>query len=349
MEAEYTMSAGIGDKRVIRRYNAVRPARAMLDHFGVDSITASSPAFVPVITRSEPPQESFEIYTPPIATPPIATSGKEPGPRGETGPRGEKGDTGPRGPQGAKGIQGNTGPKGDQGTQGIRGEPGLRGARGYTGNEGQRGERGERGEKGDPGQRGEQGFPGPQGEQGKQGVPGIQGIQGVPGEKGEQGIQGIQGEKGDEGPRGPQGLPGREGIQGPKGDRGDPGEKGERGPEGPPCQCSRDPVHTGRAKLARKITNGGEYYMGIEEELVLILSPDIVTLYLPVLSNDHQKNDTIAYSVCLTIRAFPGSSRHRILAQQGNNINTSGSIYEFSSGATLDLYSFGNTWYVTSK
>jgi hypothetical protein len=72
-------------------------------------------------------------------------------------------------------------------------------------------------------------------------------------------------------------------------------------------------------------------------------------VYLPQLQNDHQRNDNIAFSTALTIRAFPGSSRHKILAQQGNRINDSSTVYEYMAGATLDLYSFGNTWYVATK
>lgn len=279
----------------------------------------------------------------------------EPGERGPTGPigpkgeRGPQGETGPRGERGVKGIQGVTGPQGEKGAPGPRGEPGLRGPRGFQGPPGPPGEQGPRGPPGEQGPRGPPGLPGPQGEQGLQGIPGVKGDQGEPGPQGREGKQGPRGEKGDPGPQGPQGLTGREGPIGPKGDKGDRGPPGERGPPGPPCQCSRDPVHTGRAKLARKITSAGEYYMNIEEEILIIKSLEPVSIFLPHLENDHQKDDNIAYSVPLSIRAFPGSSRHKLLAQQGNKINDISNIYEFNSGSTLDLISFGNIWYVMVK
>lgn len=279
----------------------------------------------------------------------------EPGERGPTGPigpkgeKGEKGETGPRGERGAKGIQGPTGPQGEKGAPGPRGEAGIRGARGYPGEEGPAGPEGCQGPQGEQGPRGPSGLPGSQGEQGIQGISGIQGEQGECGPAGKEGKQGQRGEKGDPGPMGPQGLTGREGPAGPKGDKGDRGLQGERGPAGQGCQCTRDPVHTGRAKLARKIVSGGEYYLNIEEEILIIKSLDSVTVYLPHLQNDHQKDDNIAYSIPLCIRAFPGSSKHKILSQQGNKINDISSVYEFNSGSTLDLFSFGNTWYVMIK
>lgn len=276
----------------------------------------------------------------------------ERGPTGPIGPRGEKGtpgDTGPRGERGAKGIQGVTGPQGEKGAPGPRGEPGIRGPRGYPGEEGPSGPEGCQGPQGEQGPRGPPGLPGAQGEQGIQGIPGIQGEQGERGPDGKEGKQGQRGEKGDPGPMGPQGLTGREGPVGPKGDKGDRGPQGERGPVGPGCQCTRDPVHTGRAKLARKITSGGEYYLNIEEEILIIKSLEPVSIYLPHLQNDHQKDDNIAYSIPLCIRAFPGSSKHKILSQQGNKINDISSVYEFNSGSTLDLFSFANTWYVMIK
>lgn len=279
----------------------------------------------------------------------------DPGERGVTGPIGPKGErglegpTGPKGDRGAKGIQGATGPQGEKGAPGPRGEPGIRGPRGFQGDEGPAGPEGTQGPQGDQGPRGPPGLPGPQGEQGIQGIPGIKGEQGEPGPAGPEGKQGQRGEKGESGPMGSQGLTGREGPIGPKGDKGDRGPQGDRGPSGKDCQCTRDPVHSGRSKLARKITSGGEYYMNIEEEILLIKSSESTSIYLPHLQNDHQKDDNIAYSIPLSIRAFPGSSRHKILTQQGNKINDISTVYEFNSGSSLDLFSFGNVWYVMVK
>ena len=104
-----------------------------------------------------------------------------PGPKGDAGPRGERGEPGPKGDTGANG---EPGPQGPQGIQGLRGETG---------------------------QRGEQG---PRGERGEQGPPGPQGLQGERGQDGQRGERGEQGPIGQTGPQGPIGLTGPKGADG---------------------------------------------------------------------------------------------------------------------------------------
>jgi hypothetical protein len=174
-------------------------------------------------------------------------------------------------------------------------------------------------------------------------------MQGCPGPKGEEGKHGPRGPKGDPGPMGSEGRVGPQGVQGIPGPKGDPGPQGFVGPMGPPCQCSRDPVHTGRARIVRKFVRGGEYYLHIEEEICLITTTDMVTVNLPFLENGHQEGDDVAYSVNLLIRAFPATSTHRLVAQQGNRINDTAYYYEFKGGSTLELFSHGNNWYIANK
>lgn len=140
-----------------------------------------------------------------------------PGPKGDTGPRGERGEPGPKGdtgangdpgPQGLQGIQGPIGPKGDTGP---RGADGLQGPTGPIGPQGLQGERGRDGETGPKGERGEQGPIG------QTGPAGPKGNDGVPGPSGPRGENGQPGPAGERGPSGPQG------IQGPPGPKGDPG------------------------------------------------------------------------------------------------------------------------------
>lgn len=78
-----------------------------------------------------------------------------PGPKGDAGPRGERGEPGPKGDTGANG---EPGPQGPQGIQGLRGETG------------QRGEQGPIGQTGPAGPQGPIGLTGPKGENGRDGV-----------------------------------------------------------------------------------------------------------------------------------------------------------------------------------
>lgn len=105
-----------------------------------------------------------------------------PGPKGDAGPRGERGEPGPKGDTGANG---EPGPQGPQGIQGLRGETGQRGEQGPIGPQGLQGIQGERGrdgETGPKGERGEQGpigLTGPAGPQGPIGLTGPKGADGV--------------------------------------------------------------------------------------------------------------------------------------------------------------------------
>ena len=90
-----------------------------------------------------------------------------PGPKGDSGPRGERGEPGPKGDTGANG---EPGPQGPQGIQGLRGEQGPIGPQGL---QGVPGEKGQNGEPGPRGERGEQGPPGPQGLTGPKGTDGV--------------------------------------------------------------------------------------------------------------------------------------------------------------------------------
>lgn len=102
-----------------------------------------------------------------------------PGPKGDTGPRGERGEPGPKGDTGANG---EPGPQGPQGIQGLRGETGQRGEQGPIGPQGLQGV---------PGEKGQNGEPGPRGERGEQGPPGPQGLAGPIGPRGENGRDGV--------------------------------------------------------------------------------------------------------------------------------------------------------------
>lgn len=102
-----------------------------------------------------------------------------PGPKGDAGPRGERGEPGPKGDTGANG---EPGPQGPQGIQGLRGETGQRGEQGPIGPQGL---------KGVPGEKGQNGEPGPRGERGEQGPPGPQGLTGPIGPRGENGRDGV--------------------------------------------------------------------------------------------------------------------------------------------------------------
>lgn len=102
-----------------------------------------------------------------------------PGPKGDAGPRGERGEPGPKGDTGANG---EPGPKGPQGIQGLRGETGQRGEQGPIGPQGLQGV---------PGEKGQNGEPGPRGERGEQGPPGPQGLTGPIGPRGENGRDGV--------------------------------------------------------------------------------------------------------------------------------------------------------------
>jgi hypothetical protein len=288
---------------------------------------------------------------------PIGPRGKQGplGPRGHDGQQGPPGSTGSIGSEGKPGMKGAKGPSGDQGErggigpQGLRGLPGSRGPRGYKGPEGQEGPPGPLGSAGDQGPPGAAGKEGPIGPEGKQGPVGIQGEEGEHGPNGIEGKQGQRGFQGEQGPHGEQGPQGKEGPRGLQGERGERGLRGERGPQGPPCQCSTDPIHTGKARLCRRINKGGEYFIQVSEEITLVMSPNPVTIYLPLLENDHQKEDDIGYSVQHLIRSFPGTARHRIVAMQGNFINDMSRAHEFGAGVTLDLFSFGDRWYVAEK
>ena len=102
-----------------------------------------------------------------------------PGPKGDSGPRGERGEPGPKGDTGANG---EPGPQGPQGIQGLRGETGQRGEQGPIGPQGLQGV---------PGEKGQNGEPGPRGERGEQGPPGPQGLTGPIGPRGENGRDGV--------------------------------------------------------------------------------------------------------------------------------------------------------------
>lgn len=102
-----------------------------------------------------------------------------PGPKGDAGPRGERGEPGPKGDTGANG---EPGPQGPQGIQGLRGETGQRGEQGPIGPQGLQGV---------PGEKGQNGEPGPRGERGEQGPPGPQGLTGPIGPRGENGRDGA--------------------------------------------------------------------------------------------------------------------------------------------------------------
>ena len=108
-----------------------------------------------------------------------------PGPKGDTGPRGERGEPGPKGDTGANG---EPGPQGPQGIQGLRGETGQRGEQGPIGPQGLQGIQGERGRDGEPGPRGERGEQGPIGQTGPKGERGEQGPIGPKGENGRDGV-----------------------------------------------------------------------------------------------------------------------------------------------------------------
>ena len=108
-----------------------------------------------------------------------------PGPKGDAGPRGERGEPGPKGDTGANG---EPGPQGPQGIQGLRGETGQRGEQGPIGPQGLQGIQGERGRDGEPGPRGERGEQGPIGQTGPAGPAGPQGPIGLTGPKGADGV-----------------------------------------------------------------------------------------------------------------------------------------------------------------
>ena len=108
-----------------------------------------------------------------------------PGPKGDTGPRGERGEPGPKGDTGANG---EPGPQGPQGIQGLRGETGQRGEQGPIGPQGLQGVPGEKGQNGEPGPRGERGEQGPIGQTGPAGPQGPIGLTGPKGENGRDGV-----------------------------------------------------------------------------------------------------------------------------------------------------------------
>ena len=138
-----------------------------------------------------------------------------PGPKGDTGPRGERGEPGPKGDKGETGERGPIGPKGDAGERGPQGDTGPRGADGPQGLQGLTGPQGLPGSKGETGERGPQGDTGPRGADGLQGPQGLQGIQGERGRDGEPGPRGERGEQGPiglTGPAGPRGENGRDGV-----------------------------------------------------------------------------------------------------------------------------------------
>lgn len=138
-----------------------------------------------------------------------------PGPKGDTGPRGERGEPGPKGDKGETGERGPIGPKGDAGERGPQGDTGPRGADGPQGLQGLTGPQGLPGPKGETGERGPQGDTGPRGADGLQGPQGLQGIQGERGRDGEPGPRGERGEQGPiglTGPAGPRGENGRDGV-----------------------------------------------------------------------------------------------------------------------------------------
>jgi len=108
-----------------------------------------------------------------------------PGPKGDAGPRGERGEPGPKGDTGANG---EPGPQGPQGIQGLRGETGQRGEQGPIGPQGLQGVPGEKGQNGEPGPRGERGEQGPIGQTGPAGPQGPIGVTGPKGENGRDGV-----------------------------------------------------------------------------------------------------------------------------------------------------------------
>ena len=108
-----------------------------------------------------------------------------PGPKGDAGPRGERGEPGPKGDTGANG---EPGPQGPQGIQGLRGETGQRGEQGPIGPQGLQGVPGEKGQNGEPGPRGERGEQGPIGQTGPAGPQGAIGLTGPKGENGRDGV-----------------------------------------------------------------------------------------------------------------------------------------------------------------
>ena len=108
-----------------------------------------------------------------------------PGPKGDAGPRGERGEPGPKGDTGANG---EPGPQGPQGIQGLRGETGQRGEQGPIGPQGLQGVPGEKGQNGEPGPRGERGEQGPIGQTGPAGPQGPIGLTGPKGENGRDGV-----------------------------------------------------------------------------------------------------------------------------------------------------------------
>lgn len=108
-----------------------------------------------------------------------------PGPKGDAGPRGERGEPGPKGDTGANG---EPGPQGPQGIQGLRGETGQRGEQGPIGPQGIQGVPGEKGQNGEPGPRGERGEQGPIGQTGPAGPQGPMGLTGPKGENGRDGV-----------------------------------------------------------------------------------------------------------------------------------------------------------------
>ncbi len=172
------------------------------------------------------------------------------------------------------------------------------------------------------------------------------------------GPRGHRGDDGGEGPRGPTGPRGDHGMRGSRGFEGSQGERGERGPEGPPgptgpagppCRCTEDPVHSGRAVIAKRLPHGGEYQVEKDVSRLIITSSESLQLTLPRLDNDHQTDDNIGYSVELVIRSFPmGNVRHRLVSYSGNTINEAGQVFEFDAGHTVDLFSFGRHWYVST-
>lgn len=135
-------------------------------------------------------------------------------PKGDPGPKGDKGDPFTYAdftPDQLAALKGPKGDNGDQGLQGVPGQPGIPGPQGPIGPVGP---------KGETGQQGPQGQPGPKGDRG---------------EKGEQGPQGLQGPIGPVGPQGPKGEPLRfsdltpDQIAQLKGPKGDPGPQGPAG------------------------------------------------------------------------------------------------------------------------
>ena len=108
-----------------------------------------------------------------------------PGPKGDAGPRGERGEPGPKGDTGANG---EPGPQGPQGIQGLRGETGQRGEQGPIGPQGLQGVPGEKGQNGEPGPRGERGEQGPIRQTGPAGPQGPIGLTGPKGENGRDGV-----------------------------------------------------------------------------------------------------------------------------------------------------------------